>query len=254
MQLHTDLPSDVIRDRLRAYEPWFYRFDFPNGVATVGVNDYVETIHAQRVSTIFRHLERIFGHRWPELRCLDIASHEGWFSLQLAQRGVASVLGVDIRPERIEKATWLAEVGGLANARFAEHDLFALNPADIGTFDIVFCVGIFYHLENPMGALRIARRLTKNVCVLEGQVARGQTLAADWSGAGTAREGPGCIVLPGETTHAHEPEGVVVIPTLPALQMMLFRAGFAEVHLVLPAPDLAEQYQTQDRVMLFAYV
>jgi len=61
------------------------------------------------------------------------------------------------------------------------------------------------------------------------------------------------VVLPGEQIHAHEPAGIVFIPTLPALQQMLFAAGFREVHLVLPPPGLNEQYLSQNRVMFFAY-
>lgn len=254
MKIHTDLPAATIAAQVRAREPWFYRFEFPDGTATTGINEYVEAIHADRARVIFPHLDRVYGHRWAELNCLDIASHEGWFSLQLAQRKVASVLGVDIRPERVEKAAWLANISGMANARFETSDLFTLDPAQLGTFDVVLFIGIFYHLENPMGALRVARSLTREVCVMEGQVARGPMLEADWSGPGTARTGPGCILLPGETEHAHEPAGIVIIPTLAALQHMIFRAGFREAHLVLPPPGLNDQYQTKDRVIVFAYV
>ena len=62
------------------------------------------------------------------------------------------------------------------------------------------------------------------------------------------------MIVPGEPEHAHEPQGIVLVPTLPALQAMLFRAGFRDVQLVLPPPDFHEQYQSQNRVMLFAYV
>lgn len=61
-------------------------------------------------------------------------------------------------------------------------------------------------------------------------------------------------VLPGEPVHAHQPAGVVLVPTLEALYLMLLHAGFREVHLVLPARGAYEAFQTYDRVMLFAYV
>jgi tRNA (mo5U34)-methyltransferase len=253
MLLHTDEPIETVERRISDFAPWFYRFEFSNGAATTDVSEYVLKIHTDRAAMIFPHLDRLFDDRWGETRCLDIACHEGWFSLQLAQRGAESVRGMDVRSERIAKARWLAEVGGIRNVAFETGDLFALDPAALGTFDIVFFIGIFYHLENPMQALRDARRMTRGVCVLEGQVARGPNLAADWSGAGTAREGPGCVVLPGESEHAHEPAGIVLIPSLAALHLMLRAAGFSRVHLVLPSADMHEQYQTQNRVVLFAY-
>ena len=163
------------------------------------------------------------------------------------------MLGVELRPERVQKATWLAEVAELSNVRFEARDLFEIDT-EAGPFDLVFCLGVFYHLENPMGALRLMRGLTRTLCVLEGQVAQGPELQAARGMAGTERMGPGIVVLPSDEYHAHRPGGVVFIPTLPALQSMLYRAGFRDLHLVLPAPHRHQQYQTFNRVIIFAYV
>lgn len=254
MLLHTDVSAETVQAQVEAYAPWFYRYEFSNGVVTEGLDEYVRQVHEDRAKVIFPHLDRLFTGRWQDLSCIDIACHEGWYSFQTAERG-ANVLGVDVRPERIEKARWITAVARIPRVRFETRDLFALDPATDGMFDLVLFIGIFYHLEDPMRALRRARSMTRDggVCVLEGQVARSASTAATWAGAGTEREGPTCIVLPGESYHAHAPEGIVLIPSLPALHMMLTRAGFRDVHLVLPPPDLHETYQTQDRVILFAY-
>jgi tRNA (mo5U34)-methyltransferase len=37
---------------------------------------------------------------------------------------------------------------------------------------VVLCLGLIYHLENPVNALRIARALTKGLCVIESQLAQ----------------------------------------------------------------------------------
>jgi hypothetical protein len=49
-------------------------------------------------------------------------------------------------------------------------DVFNLHRERMGTFDVVLCLGLIYHLENPIGALRIARALTAAVCVVESQL------------------------------------------------------------------------------------
>jgi tRNA (mo5U34)-methyltransferase len=253
LMLPTTRPRDILEEGLRARAPWFYPLRFANGATTESITADIAQIHTTCTDAIFSHLDRLFGHRWETVRALDIACHEGWFSFQTAARGAASVLGYDIRPEHIAKAQWLREVTGLTNTHFEVRDLFALDPSALGTFELVFFVGIFYHLENPMAALRIARSLTQGVCVLEGQVARQQEIATGWGPVGMERHGPGMVVLPGEPVHAHQPAGVVLVPTLEALRLMLLHAGFREVHLLLPAPHAYVAFQTYDRVMLFAY-
>lgn len=253
-RLPTALTREAVEAGLRARDPWFYNYTFTNGAAVHRLDEYIATIHRDRTDAIFPHLDRLFRGRWESINCLDMACHEGWFSFQTAMRGAASVHGVDIRPHHIEKARWLQEVTGIENVRFDVADLYTLDPAMLGTFPLVYFVGIFYHLENPMGALRVARSLTREVCVLEGQVAPAHTIETDWGAAGNRRRGPGMVVLPGEIVHAHQPAGVVVVPTLEALRLMLLHAGFRDVHLVLPPLHAYDAFQTYDRVMLFAYV
>jgi len=50
--------------------------------------------------------------------CLDIACREGWFSFRIARRGVQLVKGIDIRPERIERADFVRGAGTVADVLF----------------------------------------------------------------------------------------------------------------------------------------
>jgi tRNA (mo5U34)-methyltransferase len=59
-------------------------------------------------------------------------------------------------------------------------DVHALNANALGTFEVVLCLGLIYHLENPIGALRKAHALCKNVCIIETQIAPGQTGMVDY--------------------------------------------------------------------------
>lgn len=252
--LPTTLPYDTLVAALRERAPWFYPFTFTNGAQTAYDDPAVTAIHETRAAAIFPHLDRLYGHRWPETDVLDIACHEGWFTLQTAMRGARSVRGVDVRPDHIAQAEWVREVAGLTNVSFVVSDLYDLDPAMLGTFPLVFFIGVFYHLEDPMRALRVARSLTREVCVLEGQVARPQVLIAGQGPVGREHIGPGVAVFTGEPTHAHRPSGIVMVPTLDALGLMLMHAGFREAHLVLPALDAYEAMRTMDRAILFAYV
>lgn len=240
------------RDRARVTRA-FYEYEFTNGARTEPQLPVVHQIHGDRADAIFPHLDRLFLARWADVHCLDRACHEAWFSMHLAQRGAASVVGVDLRADHIEKARWIAEASGTDNVHFQRADLFAFAEQHTERYELVLCLGLLYHVENPMGMVRVARQFTKDVCVFEGLVARNATMAASKTGAAQPREGPGAIVLPSDPIHGHEPSGIAIIPSLPALHMMLDRAGFRAVHLVMPSGAASPMYQIYDRVILFAY-
>jgi hypothetical protein len=80
---------------------------------------------------------------WSELRILDLASLEGAYALEFASRG-AQVLGIEGRESNAVKARFAAEALGLSNARFVTDDV--RNLRKYGSFDVVFCSGILYHL------------------------------------------------------------------------------------------------------------
>jgi hypothetical protein len=73
---------------------------------------------------------------------------EGGHTLAIA-RAAIEVVAVDARPENISKARLMQRVYGAGNVRFVEADLDALDPAELGAFDVAFNVGLLYHLAAP---------------------------------------------------------------------------------------------------------
>jgi hypothetical protein len=254
MRLSTPRTADEITQGLREREPWFYAYEFTNGARNEPLEAELQHIHSDRADAIFPHLDRLFADRWNDVHCFDLACHEGWWSMQVAARGASAVHGIDVRPEHIEKARWIAEVSEVTNVHFEVADLYALAGRHEEQYELVLCLGIFYHLEDPMGALRAARMLTRDVCVLEGQVARPASMTTGWGSALVDRQGPGAIVLPADPNHAQDAGAIVVVPSLAALHLMLNRAGFRAVHLVMPPGSASSMYQDFDRVIIFAYV
>lgn len=255
MEIHplpTTEPRAALQTGLDARAPWFYALAFDNGAQTPGESATINAIHRARYDAIFPHLDRLFAGRWPSVRCLDLACHEGWFALHAAMRG-AAVRGVDIRPDHIAKARWLADQTGLPNVRFTEGDLFVPDDSHADGYDLLLFIGIFYHLEDPMRALRIARSLTRGVCVLEGTVARAATMEAVWGPDDLLRRGPGAIILPADEVHTGSGGGITLVPSLDGLRTMLLRAWFAAVHLALPTEGDPPVYGDRDRVIVFAY-
>jgi tRNA (mo5U34)-methyltransferase len=256
MKIHTTLSAEYLQARLDALGSWFYEFQFDNQINTRSSADANALgIHESRVQCVLPFLDRYFNGRWDEVSCLDIACHEGWFSFQIAQRGARSVKGIDIRPDRIERANFIREAGEITNANFEVRDLFTLNPDQDGIFDLTLFLGIFYHLEDPVRAFRAVRALTRNVCVIEGQVARyKESITTAWGSMQDARSGPACVVIDADPQHSPVSGGISLVPSLEALKQIIRAAGFRRWELVNPTSSLHEQYVHFDRVILFAFV
>ena len=256
MRIHTSLPAELVRAKLEALGPWFYRFEFNDGVHTESFADQNALgIHESRVACIFPFLDRYFEGRWHGVSCLDVACHEGWFTFQIAQRGARLARGIDIRPDRIERANFIKEAGSFANTGFDVRDLFTLNPAQDGVYDLTLFLGIFYHLEDPVRGFRTVRALTRDVCVIEGQVARfNETISTAWGNKQDIRSGPACAVIDADTHHASNPAGICLVPSLDALRKMILAAGFQRLEFVHPTSSLHEQFVNLDRVIGFAFV
>jgi hypothetical protein len=172
--------------------------------------------------------------------------------MQLALRGSSEVLGVDLRSDHIATAQEIADISEVSNVTFRTADLFDLDPNELGTFDVTLFLGVLYHLDSPMQALRVVRSLTSGTCVLETQVARAhEPLECLW-GSGPPLSGPAIAVVPSDEHHVQSGRDVVLVPSLDALISMVYAAGFQHVSVAAAAPGEFDQFVEHDRVVLFA--
>ena len=154
---------------------WFYPFRLASGAVTpTYVTGEVAKIHDTRAAMLDAAVRAHFPSGAAGRTAIDLACHEGWFAQQVAALGF-DVLGVDARMRHVDDATLAAEACGATGVRFRTADVHTLDPARDGRFDLVLCLGLIYHLENPVGALRTARALTphRRQCVIETQLAPG---------------------------------------------------------------------------------
>jgi tRNA (mo5U34)-methyltransferase len=259
MTIPTVHPRNYTEHTLKKYPEWFYEFTFSNGAKSEVVDPITRAIHQTRANLIFPFLDEFFRGRWPQIRCMDFACHQGWFSTQLALRGSGEVRGIDIRHEHVERALAIRELGPIANISFRQQNLYKVTADEDGTYELTLFLGILYHLDSPLEALRIARSLTKKLCVIETQVARSSSELHCLWGSGSPRKGPGIALVHSDETHDDRAgaivEGVpnlVMVPTLSALYQMLYAAGFHKLYLTIPNTNMHEQYTDFDRVVIFA--
>ena len=238
---------------------WFYSYELPDGSTTPTYHGSdIKAIHDTRWQMLNDCLDQRLGTAVDGLTALDLASHQGWFAYKMAQKGFATVLGVDARESHVSDSTLIRDIYDLDQLSFEQGDIHTQSVAKRGQFDGVLMLGLLYHLENPVGALRTCRELCKNLCLIETQIVPGMSGYVDYGSYQYVRPLKGSFGIIDETEETHGPEasitGVCLVPSLEALVWLLQKVGFSDVS-VLPPPEGAyEQLRYHKRVMVAAQV
>lgn len=238
---------------------WFYPFRLPSGATTPSYDGgWLDSIHHTRSQMLDSVLDRDFKGRESSATAIDLACHQGWFSCQLAQRGFSQVVGVDARPEHIADAGLIRDTLGLDRITLRQSDVHDIDTQAWGQFDVCLILGLIYHLENPVGALRVARALTRKVCIVETQVVPNMSGMVDYGSYKFVRPLMGSFGIIDEIDDTHGPEasttGICLVPSTEALIWILRKIGFTRVELLTPPPDAYEQLLHGKRVMVAAWV
>ena len=87
------------------------------------------------------------------LRILDIAPWNGFFSFECVRRGAAEV--VSLGPDDPDKTGYnkVKDLLEIRNCNYVRGSVYGLSPSEFGTFDIVLFLGVIYHLRHPLLAL-----------------------------------------------------------------------------------------------------
>ncbi len=105
------------------------------------------------------------------------------------------------------------------------HTLDAESPAllDLGKFDLVFCFGLLYHLENPFRVVRNLRALTSKLLLAESMIYPGLKPRMDLVDEGTTED----------QALLH----IAFYPTEACLIKFMYGAGFKNVFRCAPMPN-----------------
>jgi SAM-dependent methyltransferase len=94
---------------------------------------------------VARMLPILFPQGWRGRSLVDLGCLEGGFATEFARLGLDAT-GLDVRESNIANAEYIRARVDLPNLRFVCDD--AWNVAAHGPFDIVFCVGLHYHIAD----------------------------------------------------------------------------------------------------------
>lgn len=134
----------------------------------------------------------------------------GFFSALLRELGL-EVKGFDARPENVAEAKRLNP-----GIPFEVSNIESPSVLELGSFDLVLCFGLLYHLENPFAAIRHLRSLTGKYLLIETMVAPFDSLHS--------------VICEEYESRNQSLNYIVMVPTELAFIKMLYKAGFAEVY------------------------
>ena len=232
---------------------WFYAFELPDGsVTATDVDPAVLHLHATRRDRLRDVIATIPDA--ARMTALDLASHEGFFTVELA-RHCRRVEGVELRERSITAAEMITTLLGLGNAGFRRMDLLKVDAAEEAGLaaDFVLLYGLLYHLEDPLGLLRLACRLARRHILLETQVLPYDLTGRVEDGSHLwQRDILGCFGLVEDYSERREGGSAefALVPSVNALLHLLRRFGCTEAR-VLPARETDhEQFRRGARVII----
>jgi SAM-dependent methyltransferase len=123
----------------------------------------------ERAQAILRVIDRVAASRpGRPLRVADLGALEMGFAVEAARRG-HDTLALEGRKSNIERFGWLQPRLELPNLTVVCDDV--RNIAQHGSFDVVLCLGLLYHLDNPREVLQAIAAVTSDTLVLDTHVA-----------------------------------------------------------------------------------
>lgn len=166
--------AEELRRQVEALGPWFHNLHLPGGVQTVPDHfiggDFPRFKWLEVQSSVPADLAG-----W---RVLDVGCNAGFYSFELARRG-ATVVAIDSDQRYLRQARWAARQFDLQDRiEFREQGVYELARSP-EQFDLVWFMGVFYHLRYPLLALDLLARRTRRLMMFQTLTMPGDSVYQD---------------------------------------------------------------------------
>jgi tRNA (mo5U34)-methyltransferase len=224
---------------------WFHSIDLGGGAVTTGIKSTDQLAAEVAALNVPVNLSG--------KSVLDIGAWDGFFSFEAERRGAQRVVALDhyawsinwsawhdyfvettqqgkvpLPPDEVATVWDPERLPGRTGFDYARARLGSAVEPDVrslGTFDVVFFLGVLYHLEDPFAALRRLREITRGFAVIEtaGTVLPGLTSEKLWMFV--------------ESTELNTDPSNWWVPTSAGLTAACRAAGFRETRVILEPPE-----------------
>lgn len=184
---------------------------------------------------------------------LDLASHDGRWSLAAYKAGARQTMGIEAREYLVRFARRNMEQYHVPEdrVRFRLGSVFEeLHSIAPGTYDTIFCFGFFYHTSHHMLLLSKIARLRPQHVIFDTQIDPAPVSIIRIRTESVATEGAGAVADVGDPSRT-----VIGVPSRPALELMLASSGFTYSyynwnHAGIERWDGIEDYRKGSRISL----
>lgn len=198
--------------------------------------------HRKRYSHFFPHIVSLSGS--DDLSgntILDCGCNCGFWSIQSVLNNADSVVAFDAGEKNIEQAKFIQNICGIDRIKYHVADLDNFTEIIGGQYDIVFFLGLLYHINRPVEILRSVRKATKKFAVIDT----------------TISPNIGSILYI-QDDFAHDQNkcnNLCFLPTAQAVRDLLIYSGFRDVkYIPNDNPDLPEDHLKGSRMTFIAFV
>jgi tRNA (mo5U34)-methyltransferase len=173
--MQMSLTEKELKQEIHRLAPFHHKVELPYGLSTYVSEMSRRPLEHTRLSNLVRHafpaLLEACGGSLEGRRVLDVACNCGGFSVEAAKLGAKYVLGFDVVDHYIEQAHFIKRALNLEQVDFKLMDLDKIDVSNVGQFDITFCFGILYHLENPILSMKRLSSVTRHVMLVDTDLA-----------------------------------------------------------------------------------
>jgi SAM-dependent methyltransferase len=208
-------------EQIAAFPEWHYDFEI-DGQRT---NPAKRAWQEARAAQIIGPAVELSGGSLAGTRVLDLGCNAGFFSLKAIEAGCEFVLGIDGRQVHVDQSNLVFDSYGVDRGRydfvcgnFLEYPFEQLPP-----FDLVLCLGVLYHVANPIGLLGKLAAVNSDLLVIDTKLSRENGTFLE-----LRRETLGHLL------NAVDYE-LVTVPTAKAVTAMAEQLGYT---VALPTPDV----------------
>lgn len=219
--------ADSLAERVAAIPYWYHRIALPGGITTPG--------WAPIAADAYGLPERLDG-----LRVLDVGAWDGYWTFEALRRGAREVVAIDDFSDSLgflgagDRRAWdtfdlCRDALGFAAERCTRvtTDLYRIEAATLGRFDLVLCFGVLYHLRHPLLGLDRLAALCDGTILVETAIL--DDFSAYDGGLGHGHTGVVAEFYPGAEYGQNASNWWV--PSLRCLAALLEAAGFSDVEI-----------------------
>lgn len=162
--------NEIIR-KIESFPVWHYQFNLNENLTPIRDPKNINR-HLQRKKYFFDPVVKLYRGTLTGKRILDLGCNAGFWALQAIEHGCDFVLGIDGRQMHIDQANFVFDVNQVDKNRyqFIKGDVFEVNFKKYGFFDIVFFLGLMYHINKPVTMLERISEVNSDILIIDTSV------------------------------------------------------------------------------------